>query len=321
MIDPEIRKSGIGCSEIAAALGKSRWKSTWSLVYEKRGLLISSPGQAESWKVWGGIMEPSILAWTAGELGKKLTVDHVTRRHPDLPIVYTPDALVEGESAGVDAKNVGFRHAEDWAEGPPPDAYFQAHGYMLCMDLERYYLAASICGAAPKIFPVERDPELEAVIARRVTNLWNRFIAGDEELPLDGSADAAAWLQNRYPTHKRPDLREATRQEAALLEEYVDVRICAKQLEERRNTLENQLKNAIANREGLRWDGGRFTWRKSKDSRITDWESMAIGLRQKFIADQKDRDEWERFYTRTKESSRRIYLKSPRYKEAAEDAE
>jgi hypothetical protein len=42
--------------------------------------------------------------------------------------------------------------------------------------------------------------------------------------------------------------------------------------------LENALKLAIGDGEGLSWENGRCTWKSNKDRKDTDWETLALTL-------------------------------------------
>ena len=137
---------------------------------------------------------------------------------------------------------------------------------------------------------------------------------------MDGHPLVAAYLQQKHPTHKRPDLRPANEQEVDLLRDYEHLRIELRAIEEEKAVFENLLRRAVGDREGLTWFGGQFTWRKTRDRKIVEWESMARGLLNQFIKDPQQRADLEEFYTRVKEGSRRMLLKSDAFKEEKEDA-
>lgn len=42
--------------------------------------------------------------------------------------------------------------------------------------------------------------------------------------------------------------------------------------------LENQVKAMIGEAEGIWSSAGKFTWKKSKDRPVTDWETAAAGM-------------------------------------------
>jgi hypothetical protein len=112
----------------------------------------------------------------------------------------------------------------------------------------------------------------------RVEEWVTRYLVGNEMPPPTGSEEAARWLQIVFPRHNRPDLREASEAEIALLDQLVGVRIAQKALAANRSQFEADLKVAIADREGLLWPGGKLTWRKTKDRKETDWKTLATLL-------------------------------------------
>jgi putative phage-type endonuclease len=310
MIDPKIRRQGFGGSDAAPVMGLSPYRSLWAVVMEKKGLL--EPPLPTPVMQWGQLLETPILQSYAEQTRRELILDHQTIKHPQYPLVATYDATVAGERRGVDAKYAAG-YGDEWEHGPPLYYQLQAVVYMAVSDFPCWDFAVSIRGAAPAAFTVYRDAQVESKVVRRLTNCWNRFVVGDEIVPIDGSLLAAHWLQQKHPKERRA-LREATGAEVAILEDYETLRICQDDFIEQRRELENRLKETIGDAEGLRWAAGKFTWKKTKDRSITDWKSMAIALRQKFIEDQKERDRLEEFYTRPETGARRIYFTSAAYK-------
>jgi hypothetical protein len=69
------------------------------------------------------------------------------------------------------------------------------------------------------------------------------------------------------------------------------------------------LREAVGGREGITWNRGRFTWRKTKDTTQTDWESMSLGLLNEHLKDPAKQEELIDFYTRPKPGIRKIYLR------------
>jgi putative phage-type endonuclease len=322
MLDHEIRRRGIGGSEVAAILGLSRFRTPYVVWLDKMGLLAPQPSSKRM--LFGQFAEAAILKAYAHETHCELMTDHKSARHPERPwMVATADALVVGERRGVDAKMIAWDQSPRW---PPtaaeiPDEYvLQCWHYADFFGYDGWDLAVSVAGEFPRIYTVPLDREAQTVVAKRVEAWWRRHIVNGEEPPMDASPVIAAYLQQAHPTHKRPDLRNATDEEIAILREYEQVRIEQKAIEEERTVLENQLRKAVGDREGLTWFGGKFTWRKTRDRKITDWESMALGLLNQFVKDPQQRADLESFYTRTREGSRRILLQSDAFKEEKEEA-
>ena len=188
---------------------------------------------------------------------------------------------------------------------------------MAGMDYDMWDVAALIGEGSPRVYTLDRDQEAERVMLARVEEWHRRYIIGDERPAIDGSEAASIWLQQAFPTHKRPDLRPATETEIALLDEYALLRQAEKSLEPRRDLLESQIKEAIGEREGITWEHGKFTWRRTKDSKYEDWEPLAIALLHNFVKDDKERARLLAEYERVKPGSRRIRFEHDEVSEEA----
>jgi predicted phage-related endonuclease len=173
-------------------------------------------------------------------------------------------------------------------------------------------VAALIGDGLPHVYEIRRDREAEESMLARVEEFWRRFILGDEVPPIGASAAAGQWLQHAYPRPKA-DLRPATDEELLLLGKYTAVRITERAAKEARTLLENQIKLAIGDREGLYWPDGKFTWRNTKDRLVTNWQAMAKGLAQRFLKDDEERATLTGIHTNPVRGTRRIYFKSRQF--------
>jgi predicted phage-related endonuclease len=258
----------------------------------------------------GKFFEEAILKLYAFTTKRDVEYFDKTLTDPERPwMVYTPDGLVRNEKRGVDAKLVAWDQRRNWGDGPgeiPEYIQLQAYYYMAATNYPVWDIAAMI-GDQLRIFAVERlDPTAEQAMLARVWEWHQRFIVRDERPPIDGSGAAAYWLKTTFPHHKRPDLRQATPEEITLLTDYAQVRFEEAGVKERRALLENLIKAAIADKEGLVWPEGKFTWRRTKDSVEVDWEAMARGLLQNHFKTEEARQSVMEFYTRPKPGIRKI---------------
>jgi putative phage-type endonuclease len=287
----------------------------------KGGVEVESEPNAHM--ILGTCLEPGIIEATGRILGCEIVPNRATLRHPTLPLVGgTPDGWVKGEDTVVEVKVVGADRWKDWgheADEIPLFVQLQCIWYMLLLNFSKCIVAALV-GGWLRFYTLTRDEEVEGVMVKRVEEWWERYIVGDEQPAMGSSREAAQWLQRMHPMH-HPPIREATAEEAQLLNAYVVVRIAEKKLATERDTFENLIKQAIGDDEGLRWnDRGRFTWRKPKDSNVIDYKPMAIALLHNFVKDTKTRDDWYELYTHSKPNVRRIHVSHPSLAEAMEAA-
>lgn len=318
MINQQLRRTGLGGSEIGVLFGVDPYRDEFSLWLDKRGDL--PPAEPSGRMIVGKYLERGILDLYAYQTGRKLDYCDETMLHPERPWqIYTADALCRDEQRGVDAKCVSWDQRSHWGAGLDvvPDHYqFQAMWYMSAFDYEHWDIAAFFGSDMPRIYEIVRDREAERIILARAEQWWRKYIVGDEQPPIDGSSEASVWLKQMYPAHRPSSIRTAEPAECDLLDHYVSTVIELKQLSGKRKRLENQIKKAIGNDEGLRWEGGRLTWRRSRDSARIDWRALAEALLGVYVRDADADRVIRREYTKQRAGSRRMYLDSERYRDA-----
>lgn len=279
MIDVELRQKAIASTDIPAILGYDDRRDKFSVRAEKRGELTPQEPSLRMRK--GKYFEQGIVQWYSDLTGHETEWLDRTLVHPLYPwIVGTPDALCKYERRGVDAKMVGWNQRHQWgtsADDIPERIQLQAHWLMLVTDYSLWDIAAWIDEDQLAVYTIERDSELERELIRRAQDFYERYIVGDELPPITGSEAASRWLREKFPRQKT-DIQPATEAEILLLEEYAMVRLDEADTIQEKKRLENEIKLAIGEREGLAWPQGKFTWRRTKDSAHTNWEELAKSL-------------------------------------------
>ena len=322
-LDHELRATGWTSTDFAALLGVDEERDLHSAVVEKVYGRIPLP--VTDALLRGKYLERGILDWWSHKSGKAVEpLFSKTFRHPKYEhVLASPDALVVGGNEGLEIKTLsqfqGHKYGAS-ADDMPPKTQLQA---VVCMEVMNKDSWRIILYWADRLrdIEMERDREFGEWVCAMGEEMWDRYAVRKEMPPIGGSKISAAYLQQRWPNHKRPDLRVATDEEIEQLRRYGRLRAEQKDLAKQRATLENQIKDAIKDREGLVWEGGRFTWRRAKDSKIIDWESMAIALRTHYLKDEAARVKLTEDYTHTKPGSRRIYFSSDEFIESEETAD
>jgi putative phage-type endonuclease len=180
------RRTGIGGSDAASALGQSAYRTKYELWAEKTGLLISEESDSDLLR-FGTLMEDAIAQRYAEKHEVVLRRVNVMLRHERYPWMLAHiDRRIVGARKGVEIKNVGtFAHRSgNW--GPagsglvPVEYELQVRHYMIVSDMPEYDLAACVGGNNLVVYHFERDPELHELIIEGEHAFWQLVESGKE---------------------------------------------------------------------------------------------------------------------------------------------
>lgn len=183
----------IGCSEIAAALGVSQYKTPYQLWLEKTGRMEQEPPSLAM--RLGVPLEPIIKTLYEERTGKKLRRSHKELTHPTLPLVGHLDYVVVGEKRLVDCKStLSFggrrRYGADETDQLPEEHLCQGQGYLLLSGAASIDFAVLMAGPEFRVFTVDSDPDMQRLIEEGVRRFWTS-VETDTPPPLTNSEDAA----------------------------------------------------------------------------------------------------------------------------------
>lgn len=304
------RSKGIGSSEIAAVLGLSPFLDPWELWARKAGLI--GPRLADDRMRGGTHLQRGIANWFGERMGAEVTWWDKPCRHPQRKWQRaSADAFVRLNLGGslLEVKNIALDQAGEWSrdvaneEGVPDHYAVQAHWQMSVYGVGTCWIAALVAGNDLRVYELHYDPQVERDLVRAGERFWFDHVVANVPPPMGPSRAAHAWLGRKYP-RQRENLRRAEEREINLLEDYARVRAELKPLTERKQTLENELQAAIGDAEGLWWEGGKFTWKRTKDSMVTDWEELIAKLLMNYPKE--ERETIIQAYTYPQDGVRRI---------------
>lgn len=144
-----VRRSGIGGSEVAAICGLSKWESAYTLWLRKTGRVEDKDLSGNEAVEWGNRLEPVVI-------------DKFADNHPELTLFRevgtyahkehewmraNPDALYKSQNGtwGVlEIKTAQFE--DDWVDGPPRYYYCQVQWYLATLDVGEATIAVLFHG-------------------------------------------------------------------------------------------------------------------------------------------------------------------------------
>ena len=280
MINVELRAQGIGGSDVAAIVGLDPRRDAFAVYADKLGLVERSEPNARM--KWGKRLERVIVDAYSEETGRSTIWIDETRRNPAREWqVYTPDAMCTAMLRGIDAKNVSFDQAAKWGEiGSdlvPDSIALQCQWYCSSADIPVWDVAALFGGNDLRIYTVNRDPEIEAALLEEAENFWKNHVLARVPPPIGSSATAAEYIRKRFPRNTEA-VRFATPEEVELLGRYRAAREAADAADEAKTSVENEVKLAIGDAEGIMAGASKVTYKRAKDTVGPDWQALAMEL-------------------------------------------
>ena len=265
----QARQSGLGGSDIATLFNINPYSTKLELYFQKRGEI--EPTADTRLTRTGRAMEQVIAVMVAEREGAKLRKVNRTLRHPkhDFLIAHIDRDFV-GIRKGLEIKNVSPRMAYLWGKDGQPDAVAehylpQPHHYMLVLDYDLFDVAAYFGGDDLRIYPMERDLEMDELIIDAAHDFWhNHVLAGVPPEPDFDHKSTLPMLRRMYPGTNGQTVIASELDETLLYWAKVaeDAAAKAHQYEEVAKSAKNHLLAAMGEAAILRLDGQRAMVRK-----------------------------------------------------------
>lgn len=298
-----VRRTGIGGSDAAAAVGLNPYMSTLELWLDKtgraEGMPRPDPADTTSPTYWGTLLEPIVAAVYTQQTGNKVRKVNAVLRHPSIPWML---ANIDREIVGVrdvqilECKTAGEYGARLWREGVPEYVQIQVQHQLAVTGKTAAHVAVLLCGQALEVHRIERDDALIGRLIELEARFW-RFVETDTPPPADGSESADRALRHLYPGNGETIDFSDDRMLSSVFADLVAVRAEI----ETRQTLEAQFKQTIQQAMGdatrAVFETGSVSFKRSKDSSSVDLERLLA-----------DHPEFETQYARSKPGSRRFLV-------------
>lgn len=287
----ELRKQGIGASEIAAVLGVDPYKTALDVYLEKTGQVAAFEGN--EFTLWGNRLQAVIADEYAERMGVDVTPGQ-TVIHPQHPwALCTPDYLVGVVGAtpggprthGLECKNRNHFNQKAWGESGtdevPLEVAAQCLWSMAITGLRKWDVAVLLGGNRLGIYHLDYDAGLAAAMLEQGLAFWRDYVLTRTTPPLDGSESSSRYLAGKWPIHGE-GLKDATEEVAAMGEQLRIMRKLLKGTDSDKSALENLIKDFIGEQAGVRFpDGGKITWKRPKATTKVNWKMVADGLKSK----------------------------------------
>ncbi len=295
-LDMELRKKGIGGSEIGAILGMSEYSSPYKVWLEKTGR--ESNGVSNKYTEAGLILEGAVAEYFQRQTKHRIikaSADQKTVVHPKYQFALgTPDRRYIANARvgkGILECKTTQKTYDDVSE-----AWFcQLQWYLGIMGLMYGAVAWLERGLDFKYREYEFDREFFEFMIDTASRFWNENVLKDIPPEPLNTAD----VERMFQKHREGAVIQASAEITVAHEKLVNVKETIKQLEEQEEELTGQIKFYMRDAEAVMHNGKTlFTWKASKPGTTFDRDRFKL----------EHPDLWEQ-YQKAVEGSRRFLVK------------
>ena len=199
----EVRKSGIGSSDAAAAVGLNPYMSPLELWMEKTGR-ASTNGEHVGFddpRYWGTLLEPYVAIAYQQKTDRRVRKVNAVLQHPAFPFMLANIDREVINSPGVqilECKTAGEFGSRLWQDGVPEYVQIQVQHQLAVTGKAAADVAVLLCGQQLEIFRIPRDEDVIARLIVLEARFWEH-VETDTPPPADGSESSARALRQLYP--------------------------------------------------------------------------------------------------------------------------
>lgn len=265
----EVRRRGIGGSDMAAICGLNPWRSPMHVYLDK---LQAAPEQEDNEAMYFGRVLEDVVAKEFKDRNKaRIQRVNAVLRHKDKPfLLANVDRLVLDREAGnsiLEIKTTSAYRAKDWAEGAPDHVKIQAMHYLGVTGLENAFIAALIGGQKYVQYVIERDEETIEYLQKIAADFW-ALVEQRTPPELDGSDSSTGVLNFLYPESQAGLEIELPDEAAQLLRDYDYAAEKVKEWGDAKDRAANELKALLGEAETGRYGDRKVSWKSVQTTRL-----------------------------------------------------
>lgn len=262
----ELRRTGLGGSDISCIAGLNPWKTPLSLYLEKVGLQEPEDLSDSSAVYFGHLLEDVVAKEYAKRTKSIVSLEPKTLRHPKHDFMLANiDRWVGNKEHVLECKTTGVFKKDEWGEEGtddiPANYLLQCAWYAAVCDVPKVDIAVLIGGQEFRIYTYKRNAELEANIINLAYNFWHNHVL--KEIPPAPSTPAD--LSALFPKDNGGEAI-ATEEVIQKAEELKALKASEKTLTERVKSLQAEIQNFMEDKAALISDQGEViaTWKSTK---------------------------------------------------------
>jgi len=274
------RKNYIGGSDIAAAMGLSRYKTALTLWAEKTGNIEQKDLSDVEYVQLGSELEDFIAKKFEKVTGMKVRRAPQRYIHKEYPFMACQvDRLVTGTDELCECKNVSAWKVKEWeGEEIPMEYILQVSWQLMITGRKVGYIAVLMGGNAFKYKKIEADQELFDKMIQGARTFWQMV---QDKTPPVACADDNDALVALYP--KSNEQIQAVEEMNDCIATLQKTKSDIKDLELQKDTLEAKLKDTIKDNLGIKTTEYIVKWQPQTVSKLNYDALKEAGLYEKYL--------------------------------------
>lgn len=267
----ELRKKGLGGSDIGTMLGFNTFKSPYQLWLEKTEQIAADDISDKVAIQVGNELEDLVARIFTQQTGLKVQKDNKTHFHDDYPFLLANiDRKIVGQKALLECKTTGVFNKSQWVDDEIPAPYLmQVQHYLNVLDFDKAYIAVIIGNNDFLWKEIKRDDELIKAYTERAVAFWETNITKKIPPSIDGSKSTSEALNKLYGDAKANEIAMSAdqHQQAKSLD---DLAKTIKQLTDSKKELENRFKESLGQQDAQIMTGQDYqvAWKPVTSKRI-----------------------------------------------------
>jgi len=277
----EWRRKGLGGSDVAAALGKSRWQNPVEVYLLKTNQAEYKDLSNNEYVEWGKRLE-DMVAVKFAESHPEFRVQRMNfiTQHDDHEfMIANIDREIfdtkHGKRGILECKCANaYTGVKEWKDGEAQLEYlYQGFHYMAVTGYDFLYYAVLIGGNKYIEYRIDRDDEIIKQLIEDESAFWQMVV--NKEPPLvDGSPASTNYIKSRYPESTEDTEIELPETFHNALIERRDLLLNIKKIELEVAELDNRIKDTIKDNEKAVCKDVLITWRKDADGTMVDSKKL-----------------------------------------------
>ncbi len=277
----ELRRGSIGGSDAAAIMGLNPWSTPYTVWADKTGRLPEKPDNEAMRQ--GRDLEQYVAERFTEATGKRCRRKTAMLRNPAYPFAHANiDRWIVGENAGLECKTTSILNLKRFKNGEYPESHYcQCVHYMAVTGADRWYLAVLVLNQGFYHYVIERDEAEITALMKAEKEFW-RYVEEDAPPPVDGLPATSEALATIYADSIDNLTPVELFGREKVIREYLEIKDSMKDLEQRKELCEQQLKADLGEEELGQCGNYLVKWKKQTrsnfDVKAFAKENPGIGL-------------------------------------------